>query len=129
MTFAPEGAYGQTGGANVFTHGVELGVARNETHDLQTATGELVQSLAQGNPRMGRPAGYRRATVANRRGLTTTMANVSEATGRPETIQIFSTLMPDGNLLYVIAVAPSDQFGSYQDVFQRVAESIQITPR
>src|SRR6185312_2892061 len=41
VTFAPEGAYGQANGANVFTHGVEIGVARNETHNLQTATDEL----------------------------------------------------------------------------------------
>jgi beta-barrel assembly-enhancing protease len=127
VTFAPEGAYGQAHGASVFTHGVEIGVARNETHDLQTATTELVQSLAQGNPRLSRPGGYRRATVGGRQGLTTTLSNVSEATGQPETIQLFSTLMPDRNLLYVIAVAPSNQFGEYQSAFQHVAESIEIT--
>jgi beta-barrel assembly-enhancing protease len=126
VTFAPEGAYGQAQSGNVFTHGVEIGVARNETHDLQTATGELIQSLAQGNPRMSRPGGYRRVQVGDRSGLTTTLSNVSDATGQPETVQIFSTLMRDGNLLYAIAVAPSDQFGAYQSVFQRVAGSIQF---
>jgi hypothetical protein len=83
-------------GANVFTHGVEIGVARNETHNLQTATDELIQSLAQGDP---------------------------------ETIQIFSALMPDGNLLYAIAVAPADRFGEYQPTFERIAASIQFTQR
>lgn len=127
VTFAPEGAYGQANGGNVFTHGVEIGVARNETHDVQTATDELIQSLVQSNPRMGRPAGYRWTSVGNRSGLTTMLSNVSEATGQPETIQIFSTLMRDGNLLYAIAVAPSDQFSGYQNVFQRIAGSIQFT--
>src|SRR5206468_9880174 len=42
VTFAPEGAYGQVGGQSVFTHGVEIGIARNESHDLQTATRELI---------------------------------------------------------------------------------------
>ena len=35
---------------SVFTHGVEIGIARNETHDLQTATDELI------DPRAGQPA-------------------------------------------------------------------------
>jgi Zn-dependent protease with chaperone function len=127
VTFAPEGAYGQAGGANVFTHGVQIGLARNETHDLETATDELIQSLARGNPRMSRPGGYRRTSVADRSALTTTLANMSDVTGRPETVQVFSALMRDGNLLYAIAVAPSDQFSSYQNIFQRIAGSIQFT--
>ena len=30
MTFAPQGAYGTVNGQSVFTHGVEIGIARNE---------------------------------------------------------------------------------------------------
>jgi hypothetical protein len=45
----------------------------------------------------------------------------------PETVQIFSALTRDGNLLYVIAVAPSDLFSSYQSVVLRVAGSIRFT--
>ena len=45
VTFAPEGAYGQYNGGSVFTHGLEIGIGRNETHDLQTSTNELLDSL------------------------------------------------------------------------------------
>jgi hypothetical protein len=38
VTFAPEGAYGQYNGQSMFTHGVEMGITRNESHDLQKAT-------------------------------------------------------------------------------------------
>ena len=58
VTFAPDGAYGTANRQSVFTHGVEVGLARNETHDLQTATDELLQSLAQGNPRLRQSSGY-----------------------------------------------------------------------
>jgi hypothetical protein len=126
VTFAPSGGYGQGNGSVVFTHGVEVGIARNETHDLQTATDELIDSLARGNSRMGRPSPYRRASIGDRPGLTTTLSNESEATGGAETVQIFSTLMRNGNLLYAIAVAPANQFDAYQGIFQRVASSIQI---
>ena len=46
VTFAPDGGYGTLNQQSMFTHGVEAGLARNETHDLQTATDELIQSLA-----------------------------------------------------------------------------------
>lgn len=50
VTFAPEGADGSYNGQSVFTHGIEFGIGRNDSHDLQAATEELVLSLAQGNP-------------------------------------------------------------------------------
>src|SRR4029450_9404334 len=46
VTFAPDGGYGSLNQQSVFTHGVEAGVARNESHDLQPATDDLVDSLA-----------------------------------------------------------------------------------
>ena len=110
----------------MFTHGVEIGISRNESHDLQTATDELIDSLAQGNPRMSRPSNFRRATLAGRTGLQTTLSNVSDATGKTETIQVVTALMPDGNLMYLVAVAPQDEFGAYQPAFQRVAGSIRL---
>jgi beta-barrel assembly-enhancing protease len=127
VTFAPEGAYGSMNGRSVFTHGIEIGVARNETHDLETATDELLQSLSRGNPRLGRSAGYRPTTIGNRRGLETAVSNVSEATGREETIDVFTTLLSDGNLLYVIGVAPRGEYENYAGVFQQIVQSMRLT--
>ena len=93
VTFAPEGGYGTLNQQSLFTHGVEAGVARNETHELQRATDELVQSLAQSNPRMSRPSGYAPATIGGRSGLRTRLTNVSDATGRNERIELFTTLL------------------------------------
>jgi hypothetical protein len=126
VTFAPNGAYGESNGQTVFTHGVEFGVGRNETHDLQMATDELIQSLASGNPSLGRPSSYDRINVAGRRGLRTVLRNRSEVTGQGEAIQLVTTQMPDGNLLYGIGVAPSDDFSSYQRIFDRIFGSLQL---
>src|SRR5262245_54644504 len=75
VTFAPEGAYGQYNGQSVFTHGVELGLARNESHNLEEATDELLDSLGQANPRMSRPSRYDRVNLGSRSGLRTVMTN------------------------------------------------------
>jgi Zn-dependent protease with chaperone function len=122
VTFAPEGAYGQ----GIFTHGVELGVSRNETHNLQTATKELIDSLAQSNPNMRAASNSRRTTIDGRAALQTTLTNVSDATGQGETVQLVTTQTRSGDLFYAIAVAPQDEYADYSSVFQRVVNSIRL---
>jgi beta-barrel assembly-enhancing protease len=126
VTFAPEGAYGTANEQSVFTHGAQVGLARNETHDLQTATDELIQSLAQSNPRLKQASGYNRVSIGDRTGVTTTLDNVSDATGRNERINVFTTLMQDGTLFYLVGVAPDNEFNSYEPVFHKVASSVQF---
>ncbi len=126
VTFAPDGAYGQVRGQDVFTHGVQIGITRNETHDLRQATEEFINGLMQGNPRLRQQNGYQRGSVGGREGLTISFSNVSEVNGRAEIVALYTTLLSDGNLFYLIAVAPQDEFGSYQGTFQRVTRSIQI---
>ena len=127
VTFAPEGAYGTVNGANVFTHGVQAGLSRQETHDLQTATDELIQALQQGNPQLRRQANYDRGTIGGRQGLHTTLTNVSEATGGQEVIDLYTTLLTDGSLFYAVGVAPRQEYNVYGDVFRRVIGSIRFT--
>jgi Zn-dependent protease with chaperone function len=126
VTFAPAGGYGNYNGQSVFTHGVQIGLSGSQTHDLQTATDELIDSLRQGNPRMGRPSGYRNQSLGGRRGLQTTVDNVSDVTGQRETIQITTAQLGSGDLIYAIFVAPGGEFTSYQPVFQRVLGSIRL---
>jgi hypothetical protein len=125
VTFAPEGAYGTANGQSIFTHGVEVGSARNESHDLDIATRELIGSLAEGNPDLSGPARTDRVTVGGRQGLRTVMSNTNSR-GEPENIVAFSALLRDGALFYAIAVAPRSEFTSYSRVFDRVISSIQL---
>ncbi len=127
VTFAPEGAYGTANQQSVFTHGIQAGVSRNETHDLQTATDELIQSLAQSNPRLKQASGYSRVTVGGGAGLSTILNNVSDATGQNERINVVTTLMQDGTLFYLVGVAPDKEFSAYEPVIRKVASSIQFT--
>ncbi len=126
VTFAPEGGYGAVNEQSVFTHGAEMGVARNESHDLQTATDELIQSLSQSNPRMRRDSGYDRGNIGGRQGLRTILTNQNDATGRTERVSLYTTLLSDGTLFYMIGVAPDNEFGEYDRVFNKVAGSLQF---
>jgi hypothetical protein len=126
VTFAPSGAYGSYNGQSVFTHGVQFGVSRNENHPLQEATDELIDSLRQGNPRMGQPTRPSNTTLGARRALQTGVTNVSEATGEEETIQIVTALLPNGDLLYGVFVVPTSDWPAYRNVFQRVSNSVRL---
>jgi Zn-dependent protease with chaperone function len=125
VTFAPDGAYGDANGQSVFTHGVEVGSSRNETHDLQTATDELIASLASGNPQLSRPSRYDRVKVGGRSGLRAVMSNTSSL-GEPENVVLFTSQLRDGSLFYAVAVAPVADFQSYSRIFDRVIGSIQL---
>ncbi len=126
VTFAPTGAYGQANGQNIFTHGVEAGVLRNERHELAEATRDFIQSLGQSNPRLTQRSDSLATTVANRRALQTRLENVSDATGQPEDIQLFTTRMSDGTLFYVITVVPSSDARGYEAAFRQVVRSIRL---
>jgi hypothetical protein len=129
VKFAPDGAYGQVQSQTVFTHGVELGFTRNEVHSLQEATQEFIDGLAQSNPSLRATGGLQNANLSGRNGLVVTLNNVSEVTGRGETVTVFTTLRRDGNLFYCIAVAPRDEYQAYQRSFQHVAQSISLSAR
>jgi hypothetical protein len=127
VTFAPAGAYGAINGQSVFTHGVQIGMSRNEAHDLQTATDELIRSLSSGNPDLRQDPGSDRVTVGSRSGLHTVLSNRSEASGRAETIELFTTQLRDGSLFYLIGVAPREEASLYSTVFRRVAGSVRFS--
>jgi hypothetical protein len=126
VLFAPEGAYGTAGQQGAFTHGMEIGVARNETHDLRTAIDEFVASLARGNPNLGHPSGYSRAKMGGRQGLQTTLSNRSPATSQDERIAVFAILLDDGNLFYALGVAPRQSFSEYERTFRKIISSIAL---
>ena len=125
ITYAPEGGYGQAG----FTHGVQVGVTRPTGDNLQSSTEQLLRSFAQSNPQLRRQGGYSRTRVGGRQGLTTTLRNVSEATGQTEAINLTTVQLRDGSLLYILGVAPADEAQTYFDAFARVRQNVQLADR
>jgi predicted Zn-dependent protease len=125
VTYAPEGGYDRA----AFTHGLQIGVTRQTDDSLQSATDQLVRGFAQSNPRLRRDGGYSQTTVDGRRGLTTTLSNVSDATGRPEAIALTTVKLRDGSVLYILGVAPADEARVYFNAFSRARQSLQLGDR
>ncbi|HEV3485166.1 MAG TPA: hypothetical protein VG106_07145, partial [Vicinamibacterales bacterium] len=73
--------------------------------------------------------GYSRANIGGRQGLTTTLTNVSEATGETEAVNVSTVELRDGSVLFLIGVAPRDEARAYFNTFNRVRQSLQLADR
>ncbi len=124
--FAPEGAYGSTNGQVVYTHGVNVGTARTNSRNLQQATNEFVSALQQGSGNLRARASYQRMDVDGRSGLLISLGNMNEATGRAEIINVVTTQLRSGDLLYLITVSPESEYSTYQSTFLNILRSIRL---
>lgn len=126
IRFAPEGASAPSSGQQVFTHGIEFGVAGNDDGDLEAATKSLVAAFASSNPGLRVDGRAQRVDFGGRNGLRVVLRNASEATGREEAVVVTTTLLEDRNLFYSVAVAPVAEFDRYRQAFQRVNGSVRL---
>jgi hypothetical protein len=127
LWFAPNGAYGTSrNGQTVFTHAVNLGLTQTRSRDLQQATDEFINGLQQGNSNLRARGGYQRVDVDGRYGQLLALDNVNEATGRAEIINVVTTQLKNGNLFYLIAVSPSDDYRNYQNTFLTIVRSLRL---
>ena len=123
--FVPDGAYGSVNGQPVYTHGASFGVAQTSNRNLQRATEDLINGLAQGNNNLRSSGGYQRTTLSGRTALYATLSNVNEATGRPESVRVITTQLRNGQLFYMIAVTPQNERG-FENAFQTILQSVRI---
>ena len=122
----PQNGYGQLNGQTVFSHGVEFGVARAATRDLQAATEAWLKAVAQNNPGL-RLAGSQQAIRISQRGaISTPLVNPSPLGGN-ERIGLYTTFLVDGTLFYCLSIVPEKEAAAFQDAFQRIVESIRLT--
>lgn len=124
--FAPSGGYGSTNGQAVFTHGLNIGIAQTNSRNLQQATNEFLNNLEQGNSNLRARGGYQRTDVNGHNGLSISLSNTNEATGRAEVVNVVTTLLHNGDLLYITTVSPQSDSYNYQNVFQNILRSVQL---
>jgi hypothetical protein len=126
VSYAPEGAYGAQG----ITHGVMFSAAQTQNRDLQSASREVVGALVQGeNNYLRQTGGFQRTTLDGRAALATTLTGRSPLTGRTERVTIVTTLLGDGQVFYMAAVTPQDEYTTYQRAFNDIMRSLQLNTR
>jgi hypothetical protein len=127
LWFAPNGGYATAGtGQTVFTHAVNLGATQTRSRNLQQATDEFISGLQRGNSNLRARGGYQRVDVDGRYGQLLVLDNANEATGRAEIINVVTTQLRSGELFYMIAVSPSDDYRAYQNTFLTIIRSLRL---
>lgn len=128
VKFVPQNALGEYRGQSVFTHGVELGVARAASRDLSESTDAFVNAIVRGNPGMRVNGAQQPVRISGRAGIGTPLLGRS-ALGQVERVGVYTTLLADGSLFYYLTVVPQDDASSYAPAFERVGTSIRLNQR
>jgi hypothetical protein len=124
--FSPEGGYGDANGRATFTHGVNVGVTQSQSRDLRTATSRFISDLQRSNSNLRQSATPVNETLSGRSAYHMRFSNVSDATGAPEVVEIYTALLRSGGLFYLITVVPQNDARNYQQLYGRVAGSLRI---
>jgi hypothetical protein len=130
VTYAPQGAFYDTqSGGTAFTHGIEFGVAQGGAGSLQRDTQSLLQTFARNNPDLRQQSGFTRVNINGRDGLVMQLSNTSEVSGQQEFVQMTTTYLRDGSVLYMIGVAPQSEANTYNSAFNQVRQSLKLSDK
>ena len=122
VTFAPEGGYGDQG----ITHGAMVGVVQANSNDLDQATEDYVRQLLSGNSYLRQRGSFIRTTVGGRQAYTTQLYGRSPITNQNELVTVYTTMLQNGDLVYIAAVVPENDSPLYSSAFRSLISSIRF---
>ncbi|HEX8028360.1 MAG TPA: hypothetical protein VF491_07865, partial [Vicinamibacterales bacterium] len=128
IKYVPENAYGDYRGETTLTHGVELGLARASSRNLDESTDTLIEGFVRSNAGMRVGGQPERFQLSGRNALVTSLEGRS-ALGGVERIEVHTTLLANGDLFYLLTVAPERELGAYSEAFDRVVRTVRLSDR
>jgi hypothetical protein len=127
VTFAPQGAFGTSSrGESVFTHGAIVGILDTNTNNLRQASDQYIADMLTMNSYLRAQRSYQRTSLDGRDALLRRLSGVSNVSGRNEFVDVYTTFTDDGRLLYMIHVAPQNEYQQYTRAFNDMARSLRI---
>lgn len=128
IKYVPQNAYGEYNGQTTLTHGVELGVARASSRNLDQATQTLIDGFVRGNDGMRVAASQEVFQLSGRQAIVTPLEGRS-AVGGVERVEVHTTLLNNGDLFYLLTVVPDREVNAYGTAFDRVVRSVRLNDR
>ena len=122
----PQNGYGPLNGEVVFSHGVEFGVVKAQSRDLQEATNAWINAVSEGNPKLRASGPQQAMRISQRSAIGTPLVNPSPLGGE-EHIGLYTTFLADGSLFYYITIVPENDAQAYQQAFRRIGQSLRLT--
>jgi hypothetical protein len=126
VTFAPEGAFGNREGESVFTHGAIVGIVDVSANDLQAASDQYISGILQGNNYLAAEGRYQQTRLAGRNALARRLSGVSRITNQREIVDVYTTMLNNRQLFYIVQVAPANVRQEYTRAFTNMVQSLRF---
>jgi len=120
--FAPEGAYGDQG----ITRGTLVGTYKAQSRNLGEASQEYVQGILRSNSFLRQNSSYTRTTISGRTAFATALSGRSPVTNATEVVNVYTTTLSDGQLFYIVMVAPQSEASNYNLAFRNLLRSVRL---
>jgi beta-barrel assembly-enhancing protease len=126
VTFAPDGAFGNQEGESIFTHGAIVGIADVSATDLQNASDQYISAVLQGNNYLAAEGRYRQLRLGGRNALARRLSGTSRITNQREIVDVYTTMLNNQQLFYLVQVAPSNERRDYTQAFNDMIQSLRF---
>jgi beta-barrel assembly-enhancing protease len=126
VTFAPDGAYGNQDGESVFTHGAIVGIANASGSNLQSASDQYISGILQGNSYLAADGRYQQTRLDGRKALARRLSGVSRITNQTEVVDVYTTMVNNQQLFYVLQVTPANARRQYSKAFNDMLRSLRF---
>jgi hypothetical protein len=126
VTFAPDGAYGNQDNESIFTHGAMLGIIDVSTSDLQRASDQYISGILQGNSYLSVEGRYQQTRLSGRNALARRLSGTSRVTNQRETVDVYTTMLNNRQLFYMVQVSPSNARQQYNRAFNNMVQSLRF---
>jgi hypothetical protein len=100
------------------------GFGQTSSMSIENATEQLVATFQQSNRNMRVVRRHENITVNGERGLSTYLSNDSPLPGGARETNWLVTLPHADGLLFLVFAAPEREFQSYEQVFERILDSV-----
>ena len=104
-----------------------IGLYKPQSSNLGEATEEYVSGILKANDYLRQRNGYTRTTISGRTAFATVLSGTSPVTGRTEIATVYTTQLNDGQLFYIVTVAPETEASSYNTAFRNTIRSIRLS--
>jgi hypothetical protein len=122
VTFSPDGGFGDEG----VTHGAMVGLIQANSRNGYEATQNYVDTLLQSNTYLRQRGSILNTTISGRSGSVVQLAGRSTVTGETELVTVYTTLLPNGILVYVATVVPQNESPNYENAFRTMINSLRL---
>jgi hypothetical protein len=126
VTFAPDGAFGVYEQRSAFTHGAMVGVVNASASDLTTATNQYLGELLRSDVYLRGDGNSKPTRLNGRQALLRQLSGTSNVTGRREIVNVYTTLINNGLMLFMIQVVPEEEYQQYARAFNEMVRSIRL---